>query len=142
MRLNASSVHARPFIPGIRGLGACAQTDPNPGTFSSINCPTSCFVLGNVLDTTILGQECWPCGNVCPSGTCWDTTNLQCSATPATTNGVVPTTVNDAPAPAPVDCTSIWNSMFNSQCGGSTTFLMIGGIAVVALVAVVLANKV
>lgn len=125
----------------LAGLGACSQTDANPGTFSSINCPTSCFLLGNELDTAILGQECWPCGNICPSGTCWDTTALACSATPITTNAVVPTVQNDAPAPAPVDCTTIWNQLTSSQCGASSTPLLIGGIAIVALIALVTVNK-
>jgi hypothetical protein len=125
----------------LSGLGACSQADPNAGNFASINCPNSCYLLGNVLDTMILGQECWPCGNVCPPGTCWDTTALACSATPITTNTVTPTTTNDQPAPAPVDCTSTWNQLTNSQCGGSNLPLILGGVAVAAILAIVLANK-
>jgi hypothetical protein len=126
----------------LAGLGACAQSNPSAGTYDDINCPTSCFLLGNALDMSVLGQECWPCHNVCPPGTCWDTTGMLCSATPSATNPTIPTTVNDAPVPAPVDCTSTWNTMFNPQCGGSTTALMmIGGIAIVALLGVVLVNK-
>lgn len=131
----------RVAMGSLNGLGACAQSDPNPGSFASVNCPTGCYILGNVLDTFLLGNECWPCGNVCPAGTCWDTTNLACSATPVTTNSVVPVAQNSAPPPPPTDCTTLWNSMFNSQCGGSDTYLMIGGIAIAGLIAVVLANK-
>lgn len=125
----------------LAALGTCAQANPNAGTYSDLNCPTSCFLLGNGLDMSMLGQECWPCHNVCPPGTCWDTGALQCSATPGTVNPVTPVTQTDAPAPAPVDCSGTWNSMFNSQCGGSTLPLTIGGIAIVAILAVVLVNK-
>lgn len=116
----------------LSGLGACSQSDPNPGTFSSINCPGSCWWLGNALDTAILGQECWPCGNVCPPGTCWDTTALACSATPTTTNSVVPVTQNDAAPPAPVDCSTTWNQLTNSQCTISTGVYVMGGVAALA----------
>ena len=81
---------------GVRGFGQVAQANPQAGTYSDLNCPNSCFLLGNVLDMSILGQECWPCHNVCPAGTVWDTTALACSATPQTTNPVVPTVPQSA----------------------------------------------
>jgi hypothetical protein len=128
-------------VSGLGGLGACSQADPYPGTFSSINCPTSCWLLGNGLDMELLGQECWPCGNTCPSGTCWDTTALACSGTPATTNAVVPTNLDSSPVPTPIDCTSVWNQLTNAQCGGSSLPIILGGVAIVAILGIVLVNK-
>jgi hypothetical protein len=60
----------------------CAN-NANPGTFWDVNCPAYCIVGGTGL---FGGNDCWPCSNVCPSGTNFDTTNSVCSATPATTN--------------------------------------------------------
>lgn len=85
MRMHAASL-------GIRGLGDVAQSNPTPGTYYDLNCPNSCYLLGNVLDTSILGAECWPCHNVCPAGTVWDTAALRCSSAPGSTNPVVPVT--------------------------------------------------
>jgi hypothetical protein len=133
----------RTFAPRPRnGLGSATQANPNAGTYSDLNCPTSCFVLGNVLDMSILGQECWPCHNVCPPGTVWDTSGLVCSSNPAVPNPVVPTTQNDQPPPTPVDCTQVWNQYFSDQCGGSSTALYVGGLAIAAIIAVVIASKV
>jgi len=120
---------------GLGQLAAAFQANPDAGTYDDINCPTSCFVLGNVLDMTVLGQECWPCHNVCPAGTVWDTTNLVCSATPATVNSVAPVTQNSAPPPPPVDCSSIWSQITNSQCDMSTGVYVAAGVAIVALIA-------
>lgn len=122
------------------GLGVASQANAYAGTYDDINCPTSCFVLGNVLDTAILGAECWPCHNVCPPGTVWDTAVEACSSNPAVPNPVTPTTQDETPAPAPSTCTSWWDRYFNSQCGGSTTFLLIGG-GLVAVVAVAIAFR-
>lgn len=128
-------------IGELADLGACSQADPNAGTYDSVNCPTSCFVLGNVLDTTILGQECWPCHNVCPPGTCWDTSALQCSGTPSATNPVIPSTQNDAPPPPPVDCTSTWSQLFNNQCGGSSSLLTYGAVAILGILGIIVVSK-
>jgi len=127
---------------GLGGLGqSCAQTDPNAGTISSINCPGWCLPLGWLADLGYTPQSCWPCSNVCPPGTCWDTTNLVCAGAPATTNAVVPVNTSSAPPPAPVDCTQMWNQLTSSQCGASSTPLLIGGFAVLAVIAAVLASK-
>ena len=123
-------------------LRAATQANPNAGTYYDINCPTGCYVLGNVLDMSILGQECWPCHNTCPSGTVWDTTALACSGTPATTNPVVPATVNDEPPPTPTDCTTFFNEYFNPQCGGSEYPLIIGGALVAGLLLLGIVGKV
>ena len=111
------------------GLGQVAQANPNAGTYSDINCPNSCYVLGNVLDMSILGQECWPCHNVCPAGTVWDTTNLQCSANPTTTNTVVPTVPQ-----SPTDVT-IQNLQ---QLLGNMGPWVIGGIALIVILPLIL----
>lgn len=63
---------------------ACGN--PYQGTYSDVNCPTRCWVLGNGLDTAILGVTCWPCHNVCPTGTIWDTKNQKCATTPEEVN--------------------------------------------------------
>lgn len=63
--------------------------NPDAGTFSDVNCPWWCWVLGNGIDTAVSSQ-CFPCGNVCPAGSIWDTTNLTCSATPVTSNTGTP----------------------------------------------------
>jgi hypothetical protein len=130
---------------GMGQLAACVQGgNPSAGTYSDINCPNSCYVAGNVLDMMFLGQQCWPCHNVCPSGYCWDTTALQCSANPTGQNTAVPPTIDDTPPPAPIpppDCTSAWNQLFAAQCGGSSTPLYIGGAIVAALLAIVVVNK-
>jgi hypothetical protein len=129
-------------MQSLSGLGACSQSDPSPGTISSINCPDWCIPLGWLADLGYMPQSCWPCSNACPSGYCWDTTNLVCSATPATTNTVVPALQNAANPPAPVDCTSTWNQLTSSQCGASSLPLIIGGVVILAVVGAVLANKV
>src|SRR5579872_4747239 len=66
----------------MNGLAAAVNPNPYAGTYSDISCPTSCWLLGNGLDMSILGQECWPCHNICPTGQKWDTTALACSANP------------------------------------------------------------
>jgi hypothetical protein len=128
----------RVSMGALSGLGACAQTDPYPATYESVNCPQACFLAGQFFDWT-LGQECWPCHNACPTGYCWDTTNLVCSLTPATSS--TPAQQNDAAPPAAIDCTSLWNQWTNAQCGGSSTPLMIGGILLVVVIGAVAANK-
>lgn len=81
-----------------RGLGAVAQAgNPNAGTYYDINCPNRCYVMGNVIDTSLpsflgFGNKCWPCHNVCPPGTVWDTNVDGCSAAPVAPNPVVPIT--------------------------------------------------
>lgn len=67
---------------GVAGLGA----NPYPGTYSDVNCPTKCYLAGNLLDTSLFGQDCWPCHNICPVGSVWDTANLVCSGSPEATN--------------------------------------------------------
>jgi len=62
----------------------CAN-NANPGTFWDVNCPWYCAVGGTGLWG---GNDCWPCSNVCPSGTNFDTTNNVCSANPTTTKCV------------------------------------------------------
>jgi hypothetical protein len=106
---------------GHLGLGQVAQANPNAGTYSDLNCPTSCFVLGNGLDMSILGQECWPCHNTCPAGTVWDTTNLQCSASPASVNPVVPVTPANPFQP------------FLDSIGNYLPWVVIGLVAIVVL---------
>ena len=88
-----------PMVRRRRGMGAATQANANAGTYSDINCPGSCYLLGNVLDMSILGQECWPCHNVCPSGTVWDTAAMACSSNPSAPNPVTPTT-QDSSDPA------------------------------------------
>jgi hypothetical protein len=127
-------------MQSLAGLGAtCTQTDPSPGTVSSINCPDWCLAVAWLADLGYMPQSCWPCSNACPSGYCWDTTNLVCSATPATT--VTPVTQGAGAPPAAVDCTQMWNQLTNSQCGASSTPLIIGGVVILAIVGAVLANK-
>lgn len=138
MRLPIEAIHARPFIPGIAGLGACSQADPNAGTASSINCSAVC---ANTWPFAEMFQTCWPCANVCPVGTCWDTTNLICSPNPATTNQTTPASQNDAAPPPPVDCTTVLNQLTNSQCGATSWPLIVGGIIVLAVIGAVAANK-
>jgi len=90
------------------GLGQTlvAPGNPNGGTYSDINCPGTCYMLGNVLDMAILGNRCWPCHNVCPAGTVWDTTNLVCSANPASVNPVTPASSQDTGNGVPQDVCS------------------------------------
>ena len=69
--------------------------NPYPGTFSDVNCPWWCWLLGNGIDSAVSAQ-CTPCNSTCPLGQLWDTTNLTCSADPVTTNAAVGS--NDSPA--------------------------------------------
>lgn len=62
----------------------CAN-NPNPGTFWDVNCPFYCLVGGTGLWG---GNDCFPCSNICPAGTNWDTTNYVCSSNPITTKCV------------------------------------------------------
>lgn len=123
-------------------LGAAVNPNPYAGTYSDIACPTSCYLLGNGLDMEILGQECWPCHNVCPSGTAWDTSSLSCSSTPATQ------------APPNTGCPGwcSWlpfaSTLFASDCGpcsgnvgGTNPAWLIGGLVAVTA-ALVIALKV
>jgi hypothetical protein len=115
-----------------RGMGAIAQANPYAGTYSDLNCPTSCWALGNGLDS-ILGSMCWPCHNACPPGTIWDTANNACSGSPSAPNPIVPVTDTGAP---PVDCSTWWNQYTNVQCGGSTYTLplVLGGALLAGIV--------
>ena len=119
-------------LRGVGGVGATAPTNPYPGTYDDINCPFSCWLLGNGLDISILGQECWPCHNICPSGTGWDTSTLTCDAAGATAAA-------NLPAGCPGLCSSVpFYSLFNpdlcSGCAASgsspdyTTWIIVGGI--------------
>lgn len=58
----------------------CAN-NPNPGTFSDVNCPWWCvpFLASS-------SGACYPCYTACPAGTNYDTTNGICSPNPVTTN--------------------------------------------------------
>ncbi len=128
---------------GFGGLGqTCAQSDPNAGTISSINCPGWCIPIAF---TSLLGlapQSCWPCSNVCPPGTCWDTTNLVCTGAPASTNSVVPVASNPtAPPPTPVDCSQVWNQITSAQCGASPWALLAAGVVIISVIGATLANK-
>lgn len=93
-------------------LGAAAvNPNPNAGTYSDINCPTSCWLLGNGLDMSILGQECWPCHNICPSGSIWDTANNVCSGNPTAT--AAPNTG----CPGYCSWTPFASTLFPADCG-------------------------
>ena len=107
------------------GLGQVTQANPNAGTYSDINCPTACWWLGNGLDMSTLGQECWPCHNTCLAGTIWDTTNLVCSASPATANQVTPVT-----AQSPLDITL---QTFGQTFSSAVPWLIGGAVLIFAL---------
>jgi hypothetical protein len=128
---------------GMSGLGASA----NAGTYSDPNCPFSCFVLGNGLDMAVLGSECAPCHNICPTGTVWDTTNLVCSSTPAAVNPMTPVSAagssdaTDTSCPGYCGWIPLASTLFPEcqPCSGnvsSTSGLAIAGIALAAVVAV------
>jgi len=133
-----------PLKRGMSGLGASA----NAGTYSDPNCPFSCFVLGNGLDMAVLGNECAPCHNICPSGTAWDTTNLVCSAAPAAVNPMTPLPVSGTPSSDGTDsCPGYcgWIPLASTlfpECQpcagtvGSTSGLAIAALAIGAVVAV------
>jgi hypothetical protein len=93
--------------------------NPDAGTFMDVNCPWWCWVLGNGIDTAV-SAACFPCGNICPSGTIWDTTNYVCSATPKTSNTSTPSTGPTTP---------------------STTYLAYGAMALAAILAIVWVSK-
>ena len=102
--------------------------NPDAGTFEDVNCPFWCWLLGNGIDTAV-SAACFPCGNVCPAGTIWDTTNYVCSATPATSNTSSPAGSKNNPTP----CTS---SIIPNVCD-STIYISGGIIAAVLLMLVV-----
>jgi len=128
------------IISSIEGaITGTGPTGTTAGTFADPNCPFSCWVFGNILDTEVLGQECWPCGNVCPSGQSWDTTNLVCSANPATTNPEAIASTPGGSGNCPTGQT--WNSVLG-ECQGSTNIWMyvaIGGMLLLG--GMVLAKK-
>jgi hypothetical protein len=95
-------------------------SNPDAGTFMDVNCPWWCYVLGNGIDTAV-SSACFPCGNICPAGTIWDTTNYVCSATPKTSNTSTPSTG--------VPPTSI------------STYLMYGAIGIALVLAVIAVAK-
>lgn len=120
------------------GLGAVAQANPDAGTYYDINCPNSCYVLGNVLDTAILGAKCWPCHNVCPVGTVWDNAAQACSGSPVTPNAEVPVTqLPDCPSG------SSWDAQLSKCVAPGADFLptlqgylpwILGGVVLLAIV--------
>lgn len=125
-----------------KGMGAVATSNPYPGTYSDVNCPTSCFLLGNGLDMSILGQECWPCHNLCPAGTGWDAAALACDAGGFIAPGLPAAT--GAPAGCPGLCTSVpFYSMLNpdlcAPCAAAgaapdyTTWIIGGGLVLAAV---------
>jgi hypothetical protein len=117
----------------LRGFGA---TSPTAGTYQDPNCPFSCWALGNILDMQVLGQQCWPCHNVCPPGQGWDLNNLVCSGSPSATNPeVVPTTAG-APSDNPCPSGQAWSEA-DGQCESTfnfNTILLYGGIALAVIV--------
>jgi hypothetical protein len=99
------------------------------GTYGDPNCPSSCYLLGNGLDTLLLGDECWPCHNICPSGSSWDTTQLLCldSNGNPVAGGTAGPTVSVTPTPSaspttssatgcPGYCSWLPFSSFSSSC--------------------------
>jgi hypothetical protein len=122
-------------------LGALGVPNTNPGTYSDVDCPFSCFLLGNGLDNAILGNECWPCHNICPAGTVFDTTNYVCSSSPVTTNDT-----GGGSSSCPGYCSWLPFSNILSQCspcstgGLSSTGAMIT-LAAVAVIAILVLRK-
>jgi hypothetical protein len=107
------------------GLGDVAQPQPNAGTFSDVNCPTSCWFTGGVTGDLLGRQACWPCYNLCPAGTVWDTTALACSATPATTSPTVPV-VQQSPGVSAIQAAG-------QALGSYLPWVVVGLVALVAL---------
>ena len=127
-----------PMIRG-RGFGAVSST---AGTYQDPNCPTSCWIFGNVLDMEILGQERWPCHNICPPGQSWDTVNLVCSGSPAATSPeAIPTSAGDGSSnPCPTgqswnaangDCETDMSNIWMYAAIGAA--LLLGGVALAKL---------
>lgn len=120
---------------------------PGAGTTNDPNCGWECDIPFYRLGA----QCCWPCANICPPGTQWDTTNCVCSQTPeSVADGTAPT---PGTAATPTGCPDgqTWNSD-DAQCEASctgplcavgisgTTTAIIGGL-VLALVAVALVSR-
>jgi hypothetical protein len=123
----------------VYGLGAAAST---AGTYQDPNCPLSCWIAGNVLDMELLGQECWPCHNICPPGTSWDAAALVCDTTGAGAPEAIPTTTGDASGNPCPDGT-VWNAT-DGQCenpviAGIGSYLpwIVGGLGIFAVLMLV-----
>lgn len=113
------------YSGGLTGLGDVAQPQPNAGTFSDVNCPTSCWFTGGVTGDLFGRQACWPCYNLCPAGSVWDTTALACSQAPATTSPTVPVT-EQSPTVTAIQATG-------QALGSMMPWVVIGLVALVAL---------
>ena len=137
-----------------RGVGQVltGAANPYPGTFSDVNCPGYCWLLGNFLGGTTGG--CWPCGHICANGYAWDPTSQSCLAAPGAVASVVapPTSGGDTPPDASCPGYCSWvpgaSTLFSdcAPCAGagsgsglsSTAWI---GIAVVAAIAVMALKK-
>lgn len=122
---------------GLLGLGATPPAD-NVGTYSDPNCPSYCFLLGNVVDEAVSNQ-CWPCHNICPNGTAWDKASTSCLPT----SGSGPAATNSCPgycAWVPFATTLFTECQPCTQTSGGsglTTPGLIGaGVAAIALILV------
>lgn len=137
-----------------RGMGQVLTNvaNPYPGSYSDVNCPTFCFLLGNGLDMAV-SQSCWPCHNICANGTAWDSTQDTCVATPGAVAGVAnlvtpagttnPDGTTAASCPGYCSWLPFASSLF-TECGpcagaasasglSSTAWIGIGVAAVIAL---------
>jgi hypothetical protein len=132
---------------GTSSLGPAANNCANntkPGTSGDVNCPFWCFALPDFM----WPASCWPCSNICPTGTNFDTTNNVCSANPVTTNciqGGAPVAPGTNPATAASGCPSYCTLPFTSSlaacapCAGANPSsnnngLLFAGAAVVVAV--------
>jgi hypothetical protein len=114
------------------GLGDVAQPQPNAGTFSDVNCPGSCWWTGGVTGDLFGRQACWPCYNVCPAGTVWDTTALGCSQAPTTVSPTVPV-VQQSPTITAIQAAG--------QAVGSWMPLIIAGVVTILVLPIVLGRR-
>jgi hypothetical protein len=140
---------------GTPGVGSPANNCANngaPGGSGDVNCPFWCMAMPDFM----WPASCWPCANICPTGTNFDTTNNVCSANPTTTNckqggGVVAPGTN--PATAPSGCPSYCSLPLTSSlaacipCAGANPasatqgLLVVGGFVLLGVLAAFLVKR-
>ena len=109
-------------IPMLRGLGVSATPGVIPysgaGTSNDPNCGWAC----DIPFYQAFAQQCWPCHNICPPGTQWDTTNEVCSSAPQTVNPATQPTPGAVGVLGSGGCPAgqAWNEV-DAQCEASCT---------------------